>query len=141
MCVWDRGYTSGGGRDSWVRGGRFGPVGLHRTGGACVCACARARVCAYVLLSSFVCCVFVCFVCTCVRVYVCAHARVCVFMSGRARVGDSVVVVCGVVWCGVVWFAYRRASMMAGRGPRWRLPSDLCLPLLRVPPPQGKERR
>ena len=83
MCVWDRGHTSG---------------------GACVCACARARVCAYVLLSSFVCCVFVC---TCVRVRACARVCVRVFMSGRARVGDSVVVVCGVVWCGVVWYGSR----------------------------------
>ena len=102
------------------------------------CVHARARVCAYVLLSSFVCCVCVC---TCVRVRACARVRVRVFMSGRARVGDSVVVVCSVVWCGVVWFAYRRASMMAGRGPRRRLMRDLCLPLLPLAPPPLKERR
>ena len=100
-----------------------------------MCACARARACAYVLLSSFVCLCVCVYVCTCARMRACA--RVSVFMSGRARVGESAVVVCG----GVVWFAYRRASLMAGRGPRWRLTSDLCLPLLPVPPPQGKERR
>ena len=73
---------------------------IEQVARACVCACARARVCAYVLLSSSVCCVFMS---TCVRVRACARVRVRVFMSGRARVGDSVVVVCGVVWCGVVW--------------------------------------
>ena len=108
----------------------------------CIEQVARARmccvtcVCAYVLLLLLLLCVVCCvFVCTCA----CIRARV----SARAWAGDSVVVVNGV-WCDVVlvWFAYRRASMMAGRGPRRRLMRDLCNPLLPLaPPPPLKERR